>query len=228
MIYKHVSSKHAIRKVFRIFKLSASSDWVNDAVEWIGDAIQLIGTSAPLVPKIYDAQIINHRAMYPDDFFSMNAVEYNGRPLPYSNDLTIFSGQANTAKMNMRAGSEGFAYISNGIITHLESGVVRFHYEAFPIDDEGFPLIPDQIDYMEAVQWFLMRCIILSGTPHPSIDFKMADQLWVRYCTKAQNAGFPDVPKMEAFKDNFIRLIPRINLHEDFFMGQNQREGIYE
>jgi hypothetical protein len=228
MIYKHVSSKHAIRKVFRIFKLSASSDWVNDAVEWIGDAIQLIGTSAPLIQKVYDAEIINHKAMFPDDFFSMNAVEYDGRALPYSSDLTIFSGAANSAKMNIRAGSEGFSYISNGIVTHLEDGVVRFHYDAFPVDDEGFPMIPDDINYMEAIQWWLMRSIILSGTPHPTINFQMADNLWVRYCQKAQNAGFPDVPKMDAFKDNYLRLIPRVNLYEDFFMAQNQKEGIHE
>jgi hypothetical protein len=225
MIYKHVSSKHAIRKVFRIFKLTASSDWVNDAVEWIGDAIQLIGTSAPLVPRFADITINNHTAMFPDDFFSMNAVEYNGRPLPYSNDLTIFSGAHNTAKASIRANTEGFSYISGGIVTHLPSGTIRIHYDAFPVDDEGFPMVPDDINYLEAIQWWLMRSIILSGTPHPSINFQMADQLWTRYCTKAQNAGFPDVPRMDAFKDNFIRLIPRINLYEDFFMAQNQREN---
>jgi hypothetical protein len=223
MVYKFTSSKHAIRKVFRIFKLTANSDWVNDAVEWIGEAIQLIGSS-PLEPAFIDLPIENHRVYFPADFFSMRAVEYNGRPLSYSADITIFTGSNDTALASVRHGYEGFSYIPNGIITHMSSGVVRIHYDKFPTDEEGFPMVPDNQDFLEAIQWWLMRCIILSGTPHPTINFEMADQLWVRYCTKAQNAGFPDIPKMEAFKDNFLRLIPRVNMYSDFFMQSGNKE----
>lgn len=223
MVYKFVSSKHAIRKVFRIFKLTASSDWVNDAVEWIGEAIQLIGSS-PLEPTFMDVEVVNHRASYPEDFFSMRAVEYNGRVLPYSSAINIYAGAYDTAKAEIRAGYEGYSYIPNGIITHIPSGVVRMHYDKFPVDDEGFPMVPDNQDFQEAIQWWLMRCIILSGTPHPTINFDMADKLWVRYCSKAQNAGFPDIPKMDAFKDNYLRLIPRINMYDDFFMGSGNKE----
>jgi hypothetical protein len=151
-------------------------------------------------------------------------VEYNGRPLPYSAAVNIFTGSNDTAAPSVRSGYEGFSYIPNGIITHLASGAVRFHYKKFPIDDEGFPLIPDNQDFLEAIQWWLIRCIILSGTPHPTIDFKMADSLWVRYCGKAQNAGFPDIPKMEAFKDNFLRIIPRVNMYSDFFLQSGNKE----
>ena len=44
-IYKTISSKTIIRKIFRDLKPS-TDDWVDDAIEWIGEALEHIGTSA--------------------------------------------------------------------------------------------------------------------------------------------------------------------------------------
>ena len=49
-VYKTISSKAIIRKIFRDLKLS-KDNWIDDAIEWIGEALEHIGASPQLLQK---------------------------------------------------------------------------------------------------------------------------------------------------------------------------------
>ena len=75
-VYKTISSKAVIRKVFRDLKPN-DADWIDDAIEWIGEALEHIGAAAQLVNKKKVLTIVDHKALLPSDLYYINQVSVN-------------------------------------------------------------------------------------------------------------------------------------------------------
>jgi hypothetical protein len=75
-IYKNVSSKEIIRKVFRDLK-PANANWLDDAIEWMGEALEHIGASTQLCTKHAVIPITNHKGSLPGDLYYINQVAVN-------------------------------------------------------------------------------------------------------------------------------------------------------
>ena len=113
------------------------------------------------------------------------------------------------------------------IKTSFATGKVCISYMAFPIDEECYPLVPDDISYREAMFWYIYKKLVLSGTPgrNPKIGYEYAEQMWQVYCTQARNAAnYPDIDRYESFMNQWVRLVPDINAHNSFFETLNDRE----
>ena len=87
-IYKHVSSKEIIRKVFRDLK-PPTADWIHDSIEWMGEALEHIGASSQLCQKQCVLNINDHKAALPSDLYYINQVSVNTCISPsIENELT--------------------------------------------------------------------------------------------------------------------------------------------
>jgi len=75
-IYKNVSSKEIIRKVFRDIK-PRTADFVHDAIEWIGEALEHIGSAPQLCQKQVVIDIKDHKGCLPGDLYYINQVAVN-------------------------------------------------------------------------------------------------------------------------------------------------------
>ena len=75
-IYKHVSSKEIVRKIFRDLK-PPTADFIHDSIEWMGEALEHIGASSQLCRKQCVITIENHRACLPGDLYYINQVAVN-------------------------------------------------------------------------------------------------------------------------------------------------------
>jgi len=119
------------------------------------------------------------------------------------------------------------------IKTSFESGKICISYMAFPTDEECYPLVPDDISYMEAMFWYIYKKLLISFVAPPEtkrngINYTFADQKWKYYCTQARNAAnFPDIDKYESFMNQWVRMIPSINRHDTAFEDLNTREDLY-
>tara|TARA_R100000329_G_scaffold130833_1_gene109968 strand:- start:786 stop:1679 length:894 start_codon:yes stop_codon:yes gene_type:complete len=119
------------------------------------------------------------------------------------------------------------------IKTSFESGKICISYMAFPTDEECYPLVPDDISYMEAMFWYIYKKLLISFVAPPEtkrngINYTFADQKWKYYCTQARNAAnFPDIDKYESFMNQWVRMIPNINRHDTAFEDLNTREDLY-
>jgi hypothetical protein len=262
MIYKLVSAKFIIAKIYRDFKPTIPG-WEASAIEWIGEAAEAIGQSAGLTNKstgnegCQDALTIeNYRAKLPCDLVNLQAVEYNGRRLPYGGDQTGFSlpDRARTTDIYSNNGvsvvteaglsasterlidsaigpeqvvSDYYLINPNYIITSFESGHIKLHYEAYPVCSDGYPMVPDHYYYATAISWYVMSKLMLLGYSNPVVDYKMAHASWCEYKILARNkAAFPSIDKMDRFKNMWVRLIPNQTLPNDFFAGGETGESI--
>jgi hypothetical protein len=122
---------------------------------------------------------------------------------------------------NNRAGSD-YYYVNVGkLVTSFEDGTVKLHYTAYPTDGDGFPMVPDNIYVKQALEWYIIRQMMMGGYMHPVFNWQVADQKWGHYCVAAQNdLAFPSIDKMETMKNMFVRMVPNMNAHADFFQGQ--------
>lgn len=115
------------------------------------------------------------------------------------------------------------------IKTSFNEGKVCLSYMAFPIDDECYPMVPDDISFKEAMFWYVYKKMLL-GNMNPSVNgigYEYADMQWKYYCTQARNnANYPDIDQYESFLDQWVRLIPNINRHSEGFGNLNLRESL--
>ena len=125
--------------------------------------------------------------------------------------------------------AEGYWIEAGYIKTTYQEGYVCLSYQAFPTDEKGWPLVPDSFSYRQAIYWYTLMKMMEGGFvhPNPEITYSTAIAQWSRYCTQAENeAKFPDIDRAQSFADQWVRLIPNINRHEDFFNDLNQREQL--
>jgi hypothetical protein len=77
------------------------------------------------------------------------------------------------------------------IKTSFSEGKVCISYMAFPVDDECFPMVPDDISYREAMFWYIYKKLLLQAIPgrNQKIGYEYAEAMWQNYCTQAQSVG---------------------------------------
>ena len=80
-IYKTISSKVVIRKIFRDLKPS-KDNWIDDAVEWVGEALEHIGASSQLCQKQCVLDVTDHKTLMPSDLYFINQVAINNSVSP--------------------------------------------------------------------------------------------------------------------------------------------------
>ena len=75
-VYKTISSKALIRKVFRDLRPD-KDNWIDDAIEWIGEALEHIGASPQLEHKNCVLTVKDYKTLLPDGFYYQNQVSVN-------------------------------------------------------------------------------------------------------------------------------------------------------
>jgi len=110
-IYKTISSKVIIRKLFRDLRLKNDA-WIDDAIEWIGEALEHIGASTQLVSKVCVLDMLDHKAVLPGDLYYINQVAINSG-MPSSTGLELDSLIQKTKALTQTisdAKEEGLSY----------------------------------------------------------------------------------------------------------------------
>jgi len=119
---------------------------------------------------------------------------------------------------------------SDYIFTNFKDGFVEMEYKAYPIDDMGLPMIPDNIRFIKAVEWYLISRIDLKRwrTSRNASDQKvweMSDREASWYIASARSAArTPSLDMMESIKKMILRSIPKINEHSTGWKNSNMGE----
>ena len=87
-------------------------------------------------------------------------------------------------------------------------------------------MVPDNIYVKQALEWYIIRQMMMGGYVHPVFNWQVADQKWGHYCVAAGNdMMYPSIDKMESMKNMFVRLVPNMNAHADEHVEQ-ERAGL--
>ena len=211
MIYKNISVKYILAKIYRDLGLD-DSNYFYDLIEWCGEALDFIGAGAQFETKEEFVQVSDHRGVLPYGFIVLNQLKYKDgddwKLICYN--PSNFKAIENDSENKYVVTEESFSLNPNYIVTSFEEGEVLISYKSIATDDEGYPLVPDNQYYKEALFWYCFMKLILRGyMPKTDIDYGFAESRWKFYCSGARNkANYPDLSKYQRFREVWVGLLP--------------------
>jgi hypothetical protein len=112
--------------------------------------------------------------------------------------------------------------IHNGTIrTMFQTGFVTIEYLSFPVDCDGFPMVPDHVSFFDALFWRTVYQLNIRGFEFKSRalnDFMLVRSMWNKYCLQARaEANAPDLEMLEQLKNIWLTLkIDNYSFYSDF------------
>lgn len=111
----------------------------------------------------------------------------------------------------------------NYIITNFDSTNCKIlvAYKAYPVDDCGYPMIPDDIAYKKAVAAYIIERLDYKMWRKNKISEAIYNQS-IKECSwymgKANEHGHqPSIDQLESWKNQTLQLLPKIDRHAGFF-----------
>ena len=239
---KYVSVQNIIGNVYRNMGMADNIN-LSDAVEWAGEALELIGAVTFLENKVVDIPVSEYKAAIPCELhFIETAAAYvladDTEHPDCSNEFHFIPMRYSTDAYHHRycKGSSDYTCVSDltyvvndhYIKTNFKTGFVRLAMVAMPVDEQGFPKIPDDIKFRQAVTHYIMYKLAfiktLSGKMPGGLLEKIEQQKDFYMGAASTRAVMPSVDMMESIKNNWLRLIPKINQHASGFKSVGDRE----
>jgi hypothetical protein len=116
----------------------------------------------------------------------------------------------------------------NYIFTNFDQGRVLLSYLAYPVDKEGYPLLPDNIKFKQAIQAYIRFKMDYRMWRKGEVlkeVFEYSEREWLWYCGAATTAGLmPSLDRMESWKNLMTSIIPRYTAHGRFFENLGYQE----
>lgn len=228
---KYQSIYHIIEKVLRDTNSKGTVD-LYDAIEWAGECIEFIAAPIPLSDRHDCITIENFKGKLPCDLYMLMGAREDDSKQTMRYETDIYHHTKVCQDVNHNCSSD-ITYTINDdyMFTSFEEGTVEIVYKAVPTDSNGFPLIPDDIKFVKAVEYYIMERIffrkLIAGSIGENVYARIErDRDW--YMGAAQTRGvMPSPDMMESIKNNWLRLIPKINHHASGFKGIGEAEQRY-
>ena len=119
----------------------------------------------------------------------------------------------------------------NYIKTNVETGFIMLSYQAIPTDIDGYPLVPDDQSFIDAIYWYITMKLLYPKWQRGSVRdaiYYDARRSWNFYCKQAYgNALMPNRDQLESIKNSWLRLVPEIAEHSSGFSTLGQRQKIF-
>ena len=192
---------------------------VNYAVEFI----KVVGMPPIFEHKIAKVPIHNHRGELPCDFYEVIQVKD-------PKGFAYISSEGSFSNANKKSDYHAFTYTIKGnvIFTSTKEVDVEVAYHALKVDDNGYPLLPDNGTFPRALELYIQKRYFTKLFNSGKIAINVlqnVQQEYAFYVGQAQSALIrPNLDQMESIKNMWNTLIPKIYKHADGFKSVNSPE----
>lgn len=240
MAAKYTSLKVVIDKLLRDPLFNGLN--FEAAVDYCVEFLYIVG-----VPDLFEEQLLNieveeYRALLPSNFVSEIEVLINGHPARTATDTYHqFYDQLKTVSNSHVGYSDGepklrrsadytFQIKGDVIYTSVKKANLKMTYWAVPVDDEGYPLIPENPTCMRAIKNYIelqhIRILWRSGKVTDKVYQDAQQQYsWAvgAYETDSRKLSLPDA---ESFYNMYKTLLIRDNEYNNRFRNLGTKEYI--
>ena len=130
-------------------------------------------------------------------------------------------------------GSQSIKYTINNnyIKLNVKEGYIRLVYSAMPLDIDGYPLVPDESSFRDALYWYIVTHLYypdwVLGTIRDRV-FEHAESKWRFYAKQAYAVSLlPDIAQLESIKNQWLKLMPDLFAYDINFSQDSEQEIIY-
>ncbi len=148
----------------------------------------------------------------------------------------VYNGPNNSYNPRLHPNVEGtqftdldYSFGNNIIKFKVKEGTMVMQYWALPTDKAGLPLIPDEEEYAEALQWYCLWQMSMGGMVFRDKTLTTAylKQEWGNSCLNARAySRMPDKQALERLKNEATRLLPILNHYETSFKYLGTKEQL--
>lgn len=194
--FKLVSSKQLIGELYSDFNIT-NDDWVNKAQRFMARALGLMRIDGYYEKALHIADVEEYMALLPCDskYILTVLAKIDGvvKRLPLTQSLALGMDFSQVATHSIYQGGIN----NNALHTNFPEGKVLYIYYRIPKDEEDNLMIPDNDEVFEALPFYIIYRLSLSGYKHPVIDIKFAYDKWMELYPRARNRmNYPSIEDM--------------------------------
>ena len=239
--YKSINS--TLERLFRNPLMQDIS--ISDVAQSVGDCIKLIGAPMSYEEKLEQITIKDYRGKLPCDLLY---IKQTRRRLEDSNVIVPMRYATDTFHTSYHeVGTPDFGYtyeiegsptptrtdtysINNNLIyTSFEEGCVEMMYKAVRVDDDGLPMIPDDIKYEKAIENYVKAehykiLFEMGKVPERVLNRTEQERDWYVGAANTK-ALLMNIDQQESFSAAFLRLLQEPLQAKYGFLTQGDRES---
>ena len=234
MISGFVSVKTILSKLYRDLSINKE---INESaiIEWCNECLLKIGAYSQF-KEISTCITLNcGKAELPCGFYKLVDIAYNNFPLHWATNTLASNYQCEGCQIPYCCTDYNF-YINDGyIITNIDcknnfehSNKLCVVYLGMPIDDEGYPMIPDDVYFSEACAKYCTYMLDYQDWRKGQLAdkvFQKSEQDYLFYVRSAKGAAnMPNAAQLENLKNILVRLIPQQNAYNSHFKHISKQE----
>ena len=107
----------------------------------------------------------------------------------------------------------------NKIQTSFECGFVTLKYWSIPVCPDGYPMIPDNENYKQALVWHVLRNLIGAGYQHQVFSWDKCNEQYEILAPRAMNEiSFYSPDGARRLHNTMVRLMPPTGYSEAYFI----------
>lgn len=234
MINNFISIKYIIAKLYRDLNINTEINEV-DVVEWCNEVLLKVGAYSQFKDVSKCIELKDGKACLPSGFYRLVDIMYDKQPLAWATNTMANNYQCEGCTIPSCCTQHTFYINDSYIITNIDTSTTECStdkicivYLGMPVDDEGYPMIPDDIYFIEACAKYVTYMLDYQGWRKGQVADKVmqkSEQDYLFYVKSAKGAAnMPSAAQLENLKNVMIRLIPKQNQYNSFFKGNTDQE----
>jgi hypothetical protein len=235
MIYQLTTINEVLSKVVRDLGLGEQEVPIQDFIEWMAEGLKHIGSYYQFTEKAADIEIDDYKGELPCDFYkSIRILEGSSNYYHNHNENLITKETDSTELQNevqsIQFTNKDFNITHNVITVGYRTGTIKLQYLAMPVDSNGYPMVPDDVSYFDALFWKIAYHLCLRGHEFKRKELNnltFVKAKWDFYCKQARaNANMPDGDMLERLKNNWLRFKSDTKQYDKLFTNNGKSEYI--
>lgn len=234
MVTGFTSIKTILAKLYRDLNINTE---INEShvIEWCNEALLKIGAYSQFEEVSKCLELTDGKACLPNGFYRIVDIKYNNQPLAWASNTMAANYQCEGCNIPQCCTQYTFYINDCYLITNIDSSTntstsdnICIVYLGIRVDDEGYPMIPDDVYFLEACAKYVTYMLDYQEwrkgqVPDKVIDRSEKDYLF--YINSARGAAnAPSTAQLENLKNVMVRLIPKSNEYNKFFVNNPNQE----
>jgi len=237
MIVGFVSINTVLAKLYRDLGLNQEINQ-SDAYEWIAEGLNLIGAYSQYNEISECLTLTNGKAKLPCGFYKLVDINYKNKPVYWATNTNAHNYQCHDCRIPAcnTGGCEYTFYINDSyLISNIEDendieASICIVYLGIPVDDDGIPMIPDNVYYQKALAAYVTSMLDYQDWRKgkcPDKVYQQSEKEWLFYVSAAKGAAnMPNVQQLEQLKNVMRRLLPASNDYKKGFKNFDKGEQL--
>lgn len=225
--HRFVSIKEMIAKVYE--DLNTQLELRHGAIiTWIGEALEFIGATAQYIKRLETLKIKEFEAVLPCDFYMVEQISYKGIHLIGANQ-TVAPHIRKADRLELRdrqyRNTKSYYIVGDKVVFGIRDGEAQLYYYAIQLDADGYPMIPDMIEYKDALLKYVIMKSKFAEYNSGRVSFAEYDAMsreWILARDRASACiSMPTVDEMISYGKTYQRFIPLLLDHEQGYRNNN-------